>query len=446
MSSYVAIGRERRAEMLAEVGLKREDLFAHVPESLKLKSRNFEKLQNEGLTEQELLAYFAELADQNARLDQYDAYLGAGFYDHTIPAALPTLIGRQEFLTAYTPYQQEISQGTLQATYEWQSFICRLTGLDVANSSMYDAASAAAEAALMAFREKKKATKVWVSASVHPQTIETIKSYLEANDLAYEIGAPTADGTSAGSYPEGKDYAAFIVQNPNYYGLVEDLQAMAEQAHAQGALAVAIADPMALALLKPVAEQGIDIAVGEAQAFGVNPAYGGPTVAYMACKEALVRKMPGRICGATVDRNGERSFVLTLQAREQHIRRERATSNICTSQALLATSATIWLSLMGRDGLHKAAYQSQAKAMYLQEQLLATGLFEKAYDGPFFREFALKPKDGVCLKSLNKALLEEKILGGVITDEGYWLLAVTEKKSKAAMDRFVDKVKALAKK
>lgn len=444
MKAYVPIARDERKKMLADVGVDIDQLFAHIPQSLRFDPSKCETLPREGLSEYELQQFFAEAAARNKTVEEYDSYLGCGLYDHYMPSAVHHLTQRQEFLTSYTPYQQEISQGTLQATYEWQTYITRLTGMDVSNSSMYDGATAAAEAALMAFREKRKAEKVWISGSMHPQYIETIITYLDKVGLSYEVGEVGADGTSAETYPEGAGYAAFMTQSPNFYGIVEDLELLSEKAHAQKALAVAVCDPHALVLLKSPGECGVDICVGEAQAMGGSMSYGGPSLGYMTCTEKLVRKMPGRICGATVDADGNTAYVLTLQAREQHIRREKATSNICTAQALLATSATIYMSLMGRDGLREVALQSADKARYLHDQLIATGYFEPLYDAPFFREFALKAKDGLDLAKLNQDLLQEQIIGGPVINDNVWLLAVTEKKSKKAMDTMVEAVKRLA--
>lgn len=444
MSNYVPINREERAKMLSEVDLSLDQLYAHIPAELKLQRDQIKVMADKPLDEISLSQYFAEAAQLNKTVEHYDSYLGGGYYDHYVPAAIHHLISRQEFLTSYTPYQQEISQGTLQATFEWQTYICRLTGMDVSNSSMYDGATAAAEAALMAFREKRKADKVWLSAGLNPQYLETVKTYLDAQGLAYEMGELDEKGQSHNSFPAEKGYAAFIVQSPNFYGVIEDLDQLAVSAHAQDALAVAVCDPLALALLKSPGESGCDIVVGEAQSLGAGLHYGGPSLGYMTCTNALVRKMPGRICGETLDADGNKAYVLTLQAREQHIRRERATSNICTAQALMATQATIYMALMGQEGLQEAAALTADKARYLHDKLVATGLFTSVYETPFFREFAVKAKDSIDLKALNQALLDECILGGVVLEDNVWLLAATEKKTKAKIDHFVATVEKLA--
>ena len=330
----------------------------------------------------------------------------------------------------------------MQAIFEWQSYICRLTGLDVSNSSMYDGASAAAEAMLLAMRATRR-DKVWISGGLNPEYIETIKTYLLSSGFTVEVGTVAADGKTA-DMPTAGDYAAFLIQSPNFYGVVEDLARFAEAAHAVGALAAASCDPISLALLKRPGDLGIDIVSGEAQALGIAQSFGGPALGYLAVKQKLMRQMPGRIAGETVDAAGKRAYVLTLQAREQHIRRERATSNICSNQALLATAATIYLALQGRSGLREVAEQSAAKAIYLHDRLVATGLFRPLYDFPYFREFALQAVGDLDLTDLNRQLLNYGILGGLVLPEKAWLLAVTEKKTQAQLDRLVAAVVEIA--
>ena len=441
MSGYIPINREKRKELLESVDLKLENLFQSIPDDVKLKNIESLNLPMEGMSEAEIVEALTELAERNKRVDQYDSYLGAGFYDHYIPSVINHIISRQEFLTSYTPYQAEMSQGTLQAIFEWQSYICRLTGLDVSNSSIYDGASAAAEALLLACRQTRK-EKVWVSAGLNPEYINTIKTYFHAAGLEVEIGQLNEQGNSNGTYPEGNDYAAFMIQSPNFFGIVENQSELSQKAHAVKAMAVVSADLISLGLLKKPGDFDVDIACGEAQPLGVPLNFGGPAVGYLAAKEKLLRKMPGRIAGLTEDSDGNRAIVLTIQAREQHIRRERATSNICTNQALLATAATIYLALNGKSGLKEVAEQSAAKAIYLEKELLKTGYFEKIYDAPFFREFSIRLKDQnfVNINELNKALLEKNIIGGLALDDQTWLLAVTEKKTKQKMDQFVETV------
>lgn len=445
MNGYLPQDRASRQAMLESVGISLDKLFDMVPEQLMFDGES-EHLDRDGLSELAVIRALETLASKNVDSKRYDSYLGGGIYDHFQPAAVRHLTQRQEFLTAYTPYQAEISQGTMQAIFEWQSYICRLTGLDVSNASMYDGPSSAAEAMLMACRAKNR-SRVFVSEGVNPETVKTIRTYLHAVDFDVVVGALDENGQTAGFLPEeGDDYAAWLIQSPNYYGVVEDLESFAEKAHASGALAIASCDLVSLALLKPPGECGIDIAVGDGQSLGLPQNFGGPTVGYMATTNALLRRMPGRICGETVDRNGNRCYVLTIQAREQHIRREKATSNICSNQALLATSATIYLAMMGEEGLREVALQSQTKALYLRDKLVETGLFEPIFKGAFFREFALRPVAGLDLAALNKALLDERILGGYVLPGNMWLIAVTEKKTVAQLDRFVDAVKRLAKK
>ncbi|NLB10427.1 MAG: aminomethyl-transferring glycine dehydrogenase subunit GcvPA, partial [Clostridiaceae bacterium] len=404
----------------------------------------FPCLAKAGLSEMEIRREITALADKNISIDDYVCYLGAGIYDHFTPAAVGHLISRQEFLTAYTPYQAEISQGTLQAIFEWQSYICRLTGMDVANSSMYDGASAAAESMLLAIRAKRKLDKVWVSGGLNPEYLQTIRTYLHAAGLEVEIGELDAEGKTS-DMPEEKGYAAFLIQSPNYYGVVEDLESFARAAHEVDALAAASCDPISLALLKRPGDLGCDIVTGEAQALGIAPSFGGPALGYMAVTKKLMRQIPGRLAGETVDADGKTAYVLTIQAREQHIRREKATSNICTNQALLATAATIYLALNGRSGLREVAEQSAAKAIYLHDRLISTGLFTPLYDSPYFREFALKPAVELELKELNRKLLKQGIIGGLVLPEDAWLLAVTEKKTKEQLDHLVFAVLAIAK-
>lgn len=445
MTGYVPLDREQRREMLQEVGVDLEHLFDIIPKDIRLDAeREYPNLAQDGLSEMEVAQKLNELAAKNHNTMELDSYLGAGIYEHFQPSAVRHLINRQEFLTAYTPYQAEVSQGTLQAIFEWQSYICRLTGLEVSNSSMYDGASSAAEALLMACRTKRR-NKVFVSEGVNPETIGTIKTYFHAAELEVEIGALDKDGKTKSHLPSEKgEYAAILVQSPNYFGVVEDLAEIASKAKEIDAVSVASCDLISLALLKNPGEQGIDIAVGEAQALGIPQSFGGPAVGYLAATEKFLRRMPGRIAGETVDRDGKRAYVLTIQAREQHIRREKATSNICTNQALLATAATIYLAMNGRSGLREVAEQSAAKAIYLCEKLVDTGLFTKVFDSPFFREFALRPKDGIDLAELNKKLLDNNILGGHVLPGNIWLLAVTEVKTKDMLDRFVEAVSRLA--
>ncbi len=437
MTGYLPMDREERREMLADVGVDLDQLFAMIPECDRIRVKEFLALRPEGMSEMEVVDQVKALADKNLSAATHDSYLGAGYYDHYQPAAVKHLISRSEFLTSYTPYQPEISQGTLQAIFEWQSYITRLTGLPVANASLYDAASGAAEGLLLACRDKRR-YKVFVSEGVHPDTLETVRTYCHAADIEVVTGPLDGAGQTTAFPEEEGEFAGFLVQNPNFYGVVEDLDLLAEKAHAVGALAVVSQDPVSLALLKRPGDSGVDIAVGEAQSLGLPLSFGGPGAGYMAVTDKLMRKMPGRICGATVDRQGRTSYVLTIQAREQHIRRERATSNICTSQALMATAATIWLALQGGSGLLDVAEQSAAKAIYLEKKLTGGTCFKRVYSAPYFREFLLEAREGLDLDSLNAALLEEGIIGGLVLPGNRLLIAVTEKKTKEQLDTFAE--------
>ncbi len=442
MKGYLPIDREQRAKMLADVGLDIDALFSSIPANMRLRQTEFSHLAKEGLSEMEIREKIEKLAAKNISTNEYDCYLGAGIYDHYTPSAVGHLVQRQEFLTAYTPYQAEISQGTLQAIFEWQSYICRLTGLDISNSSMYDGASTAAEAMLLALRVKRKLDKVWISAGLNPEYKKTVRTYLESAGFEVVEGELDAAGKTT-VMPKEEGFAAFLIQSPNFYGVVEDLEEFAAAAHQVGALAALSCDLISLALLEQPGAAGIDIACGEAQSLGIPQNFGGPAVGFMAVKQEFMRQMPGRIAGETVDSEGKTCYVLTIQAREQHIRREKATSNICTNQALLATSATIYLALNGRSGLREVAEQSALKAIYLHDQLVASGLFEPLYDSAYFREFALKARADIDLEQLNKDLLAKKIIGGLVLADNVWLLAVTEKKSREMLDRLVAEVVAI---
>jgi glycine dehydrogenase subunit 1 len=446
MHRYIPNTEKDQREMLDAIGLESlNDLFAGVPEEVRL-SRPL--ALGGALSELEVGRRLKALAKQNADTESYTCFLGAGAYDHFIPAVVDSLLQRQEFYTAYTPYQPEISQGTLQAIFEYQSMICMLTGMDVANASMYDGASALAEAALMACRETRRSA-VLVARSVHPQSRETLRTYTRFQNVTVgEFGCTNgaADLTDLERQLESGDIAAVIVQTPNFLGIIEDLTEVSRLVHASGALLVVCCDPISLALLKPPGELGADIVVGEGQPLGNPLSYGGPYLGFFAAKERLLRKMPGRIVGQTVDRNGTPGFVLTMQTREQHIRREKATSNICSNEALCALAATIYLTAMGPQGLKEAATQCVSKAKYAHDALIATGLFRPLFGKPFFKEFALEYKGDVA--ALNQKLLGEGIIGGYALEKDYpeyknaWLVAVTEKRTKQEIDTLAKAVTA----
>jgi len=381
------------------------------------------------LSEYEALSDVNRLAARN--VTGLSIFLGAGAYDRITPSAVGAITSRGEFLTAYTPYQPEVSQGELQAIFEFQSVISELTGLEVSNASVYDGASAVAEAALMTARQTKRDPKVAVSAGLNPRYRETIETYrVEIVELLHNNGL-----TDFSAVPEG--VSGVFVQSPNYFGVVEDVGTASEAAHGVGALAVAVCDPTSLAVLEAPGNLGADVAVGETQPLGMPLSFGGPYAGYMATRTELVRQLPGRICGETVDKEGRLAYVLTLRAREQDIRRARANSNLCTNQALTALAATAYASLMGPEGLREVAELSISKAHYLADGLQEAG-FELRYpEAPFLWEFAVELPD---VAQANRALLENGMVGGLDLGDGAMLVAVTEKRTKEELDAFVEVV------
>ena len=421
-------------QMLAVAGLKSMDeLFGEIPQQL-LFNREFNL--PEAMSEVEIRNYFEALGKRNSDLV---CFAGAGVEDHYSPSVIAPIISRGEFLTAYTPYQPEISQGTLQYIFEYQSLICELTGMDVTNASMYDGTTATAEAMMMCVAIAKKRNKVLVSATVDPKVKRVVETYAKYQGVVIETIAEK-DGVTDLADLEAKlaadDVAGVILAQPNFYGIVEDYARVADMCHAKKAQLVMNAKLSALAVLKTPAEWGADIACGDAQSLGIPMTYGGPYVGYLACTNAHVRKLPGRIVGATTDVDGKRAFVLTLQAREQHIRREKANSNICSNQSLMALWVTIYMSVMGNKGLNEACSLSYSGAHYLAQQLVATGKCTMAYDKPFFNEFAVKTT--VPAQQVLEALLANGILGGVRIADDTLLVCVTEQRSKAEMDKFVE--------
>ena len=443
-SRYIPNTLEQQESMLQEIGKESlKDLFKDIPEGLKFN----EKLNiPEAMSEMELIRHMEGLAAKNANTGEYTCFLGAGAYDHYIPSVIKHILMRGEFYTAYTPYQPEISQGTLQAIFEYQTMICELTGMDVANASMYDGATAAAEGILLACSAKRK-KKALMSGSLHPEYREVIKTYAAFNGI--EIGeVEFNDGITDLHELKRKftkDTAAFIVQSPNFFGAIEKLDNIGEITKQNSGLLIVIADPVSLAVLKPPAEFGADIVVGEGQALGNSLSFGGPYLGFFAVTKDLMRKMPGRVAGQTVDTFGNRGFVLTMQTREQHIRREKATSNICTNQALNALAAAIYLTVIGKKGLKEVANLCIQKSHYAFEKLLRTGKFEPAFTAPFFKEFTLRIKNAQSPEELNKKLFDQKIVGGYELGKAYkelkdaWLIAVTEKRTKEDIDRLAEK-------
>ena len=423
--------------MLDRIGVKKlEDLYSDVPAQFLHKGAY---ALPDALSEQEIRDYFASLEAMNTRLK---VFVGQGAYDHYTPSVIPYLCSRSEFLTAYTPYQCEISQGTLRYIFEYQSMLCELTGLDVCNASMYDGPTAAAEAMKMAIACTRKKTRVLLSSTLLPNVVDVVKTYAKFHGV--EIGLLTAaNGQTSLEALKAElakdDVAGVIVPSVNRFGIVEDHSGFADAIHAQKAVLVEYCDPSALAVVKTPAEWDADIAVGDGQSLGLPLCYGGPYVGFMTVKKDHMRKMPGRIVGQTTDKEGRRVFVLTLQAREQHIKREKATSNICSNESLMALWVTIYLSLMGPQGLKEVNKLSTHGDHYLKAELLKTGKFEDVFPGqPFLKEFVLKYKGN---GSLQEKLEKAGYFAAYPTEEGYVSFCVTEKRSKEDVDRLVSIVK-----
>jgi glycine dehydrogenase subunit 1 len=412
-------------EMLDAIGVDTlDDLFADVSPKLE-GSLDLPP----ALSEYEALSDVIKLANEN--VTGAPIFLGAGAYDRIVPSAVGAVISRGEFLTSYTPYQPEISQGVLQSIFEYQSVISELTGFEISNASVYDGASAVAEAALMTARQRGRDPKVAVPATLNPRYREVIETYLvETVELSHNGGT-----TDFSEVPD--DVSGVFVQSPNYYGAVEDVSAASEAAHAVGALAVAVCDPISLAVLEPPGNLGADVAVGEAQPLGLPLLFGGPYAGYMATREEFIRQLPGRITGETVDAEGKLAYVLTLRAREQDIRRARANSNICTNQALTALAATVYAALMGPEGLRQVAELSISKAHYLADRLQEVGFRLRYPQAPFLWEFAVEMAN---VGRVNEALLENGIVGGLDLGDGAMLVAVTEKRTKGELDAFLEVV------
>ena len=423
--------------MLDKIGVPSLDaLFAEVPEEIRFR-RDYDLPNSK--SEIEIRNFFDNLGKQNKQLT---VFAGGGVYDHYTPSIVPYIVSRSEFLTSYTPYQAEISQGTLHYIFEFQSMMAELTGLPIANASMYDGSTATAEAAIMAIASGKKANKVLVSESVDDKILAVIRTYTHFQDAQIEL-IPAEDGITSRTAMQEKlqqgGVAGVIVQQPNKFGIVENYDGFADDCHQQKALFVMNSVAADLALLKSPGELGADIAVGDGQSLGLPINFGGPSVGYLCCTEKLIRKMPGRIVGQTLDNRGQRAFVLTLQAREQHIRREKATSNICSNQSLMALWATIYLSLMGKEGLKEAAQMSVNGAHYLYDKLIASGKFKPAFNQPFFNEFCVKYVGGN-VDDLQQRLIDNGILGGIKMADDMLMLAVTEKRTKEEVDLLVSLV------
>ena len=421
-------------QMLEVAGLKSmDDLYGEIPQQL-LFDREF--ALPEAMSEVEVRRFFETLGNKNAKLA---CFAGAGVEDHYSPSVIAPILSRGEFLTAYTPYQPEISQGTLQYIFEYQSMICELTGMDVTNASMYDGTTATAEAMMMCVAIAKKRNKVLVSATMNPRVKQVVETYARYQGVVIDTIAEKDGVTDLADLENklaGDDVAGVILAQPNYYGIVEDYTGVAGMCHAKKAMFVMNCKPSALAVLKTPAEWGADIACGDAQSLGIPMCYGGPYVGFLACTNANIRKLPGRIVGATTDVDGKRAFVLTLQAREQHIRREKANSNICSNQSLMALYVTIYMSVMGQKGLKEVCELSYGGAHYLADKLVATGKCSMAYDKPFFNEFVVRTA-APAAKVLD-ALCANGILGGVRIADDQLLVCVTEQRTKEEMDKFVE--------
>lgn len=421
------------AAMLERIGVATvDDLYADIPEEVVFKG---EYALPEGMSEIELRRFFKELGAKNRRLT---VFAGGGAYDHYSPSVIPHLLERSEFYTAYTPYQPEISQGTLQYIFEYQSMISELTGMESANASMYDGATATAEVMFMMVASSRKKNRVLVSSTISERVLEVVRTYARFHGVELtEI--PECDGvTDLKAIPAELakgDVAGVIVPTPNRYGIIEDYTGLADMVHEAKALLGINADPSALAVLRTPAEWGADIACGDGQTLGMPLQFGGPYLGYIACSNSMLRKMPGRVVGATVDASGKRCYVLTLQAREQHIRRQKATSNICSNQSLMALYATIYVALMGNDGLREVNRLSCDGAHYLAGRLVESGKFRLAFDKPFLKEFVVKTDLDV--KKINRRLLDAGIMGGLDLGNGMIEFAVTEKRTREEIDKLV---------
>lgn len=436
---YLPMTEEDKKAMLEAIGASSVDeLFSDIPEQVQFKREyNIKKAKSESA----LLKELSLLAAKNADLRSNTSFLGAGVYDHYIPAIVDHVISRSEFYTAYTPYQPEISQGELQAIFEFQSMICELTGMDVANSSMYDGGTALAEAAMLSCGQTGR-KKILVSSAVHPEAKEVLRTYakgqrIEVVEIPYENGL--IDVEALKGLIDG-DTAAVLVQYPNFFGGIEPLKELEEVIHGAKALMVVSSNPLALGVLTPPGKFGADIVVGDAQPFGIPTSFGGPHCGYLAVTTKLMRKIPGRLVGQTVDEQGQRGFVLTLQAREQHIRRDKATSNICSNQALNALAASVAMTALGKKGVKEMAAANIQKAHYAKQALKQKGI-QVVFEGPVFNEFVVKFNKPI--KEINQHLLTSQIIGGYDLGRDYpelanhMLIAVTELRTKEEIDAFV---------
>jgi len=428
---YIANTDADRRAMLAAIGVASSDeLFDDIPPEFRIEGLSLPP----ALSEPELVRELSALAERNRPAGAMPSFLGGGAYRHFIPSVVGEVIGRSEFATAYTPYQAEISQGTLQTAFEFQSMVCELTGMDVANAGMYDGASALAEACLMAVGVTGR-QRIALLSTVHPHSQAVARTYAFGRGLAVDVMPPDALAL-------GEQHACLAVQQPNFFGCIEDVEALEKAAHTAGALFVASVDPISLGLFRPPGEYAADIVVGDGQSLGVPLSYGGPYVGFFACRQQHLRQMPGRLVGRTTDARGRTGYVLTLQTREQHIRRERATSNICTSQQLVALAATVYLAALGKQGLRQVAELCYHKAHYAADRIAALPGYSLAGGGVFFKEFVVRcPPAAGGPAAINRALLERGIIGGLDVSNqiaGGLLFCVTELNTRQEIDALVE--------
>ena len=441
--TYIPNTDANRKSMMSTLGIKSvEDLLTIIPDDVRIaRPLNLPP----SLSELELHDIIGEMAARDDSADKMISFVGGGMYDHFVPSAISHLAGRSEFLTSYTPYQPEVSQGTLQGIYEFQTMICELTGLDVANASMYDGASAAAEAVLLA-RGTTRRNHVILAGSLHPHYSETIRTYAHGHKIEVETLPCSEEGTID---PEklisqiSENTACIVIQHPNFFGCLESMRALEEIVHNAGALLVMVVDPISLGIIESPGAYGADIAVGEGQSMGNQVNFGGPALGFFAAKERFIRRMPGRIAGKTIDRENREGIVLTLQAREQHIRRDKATSNICTSQQLNALMATIYLSLIGKQGLKEIGELCLHKSHYAAEKIAELPNYDLVFKKPFFKEFVIRtPTD---TGHLIKKLAEKQILGGINLNQfpslgikNGLLISITERRTRPQIDQLVE--------
>ncbi len=443
---YLPLTQEEKQELLESLGIETvEELFRDIPQSMRLTA---DLDLPAPLSEAELVRHFLDLAGRNNDLKKSVSFLGAGSYDHLVPSMIKHIVGRGEFLTAYTPYQAEITQGVLQSIFEYQTLITELTGMEASNASMYDGASALAEAALMACAATRRELVVLPS-TLHPEWQDVVRLYLESQDvsiayLPYDSKTGIVDPKALGSVP-WEEVACVVVQQPNFFGLLENIAPLRDSVKEHGGLLVMAVDPISLSLLKSPGELGVDVVVGDGQSLGGNMSFGGPSLGFFATSGKLIRRMPGRVVGQTVDAEGTRGFVLTLQTREQHIRREKATSNICSNQALNALAAAIYLSVVGKEGFRDVGYQSLQKANYMKGRLLEIDGLSSPFSAPSFREFVIQ--GAVDWEEVNLRLIDHGFVGGLPLARfdlpELVLFSVTEARTKEEIDNFVNLLRGL---